>query len=39
MAKGAPPMHFYIHALAAGPDGSLRLLTPQRVEVGARVAA
>ena len=26
MAKDASPTHFYIHALAAGPDGSLRLL-------------
>ena len=39
MAKDAAPTHFYIHALAAGPDGSLRLLTPQRVEVGAAAAA
>ena len=39
MAKDASPTHFYIHALAAGPDGSLRLLTPERVEVRAAAAA
>jgi hypothetical protein len=39
MAKAASPTHFYIHALAAGPDGGLRLLTPERVEVGAAVNA
>lgn len=30
--------HFYIHRLAAGPDGQLRLLAPERVEI-AGVAA
>jgi hypothetical protein len=30
----APP-HFYIHTLARGPDGRLRLLAPERVEIGA----
>jgi 3',5'-cyclic AMP phosphodiesterase CpdA len=30
--------HFYIHTLAAGPDGKLRLLVPERVEI-AGVAA
>jgi hypothetical protein len=25
--------HFYIHTLAAGPDGQLRLLAPERVEI------
>jgi hypothetical protein len=39
MPKDASPTHFYIHALAAGPDGGLRLLTPERVEVGAAVNA
>jgi predicted MPP superfamily phosphohydrolase len=29
------PAHFYIHSLAAGPDGQLRLLAPERVEIGA----
>jgi predicted MPP superfamily phosphohydrolase len=29
------PAHFYIHTLATGPDGQLRLLTPERVEIGA----
>ena len=25
--------HFHIHTLAAGPDGQLRLLVPERVEI------
>jgi hypothetical protein len=25
--------HFYIHTLAAGPNGQLGLLPPQRVEI------
>jgi hypothetical protein len=29
------PAHFYIHTLATGPDGPLRLLAPERVEIGA----
>jgi hypothetical protein len=34
MAKEASQTtHFYIHALAAGPDGSLRLLKPERIDV------
>jgi len=35
MAPETMPTHFYIHALAGGPDGSLRLLKPERVEVDA----
>ena len=31
--------HFYIHSLAAGSDGGLRLLRPQRVEIAAEGAA
>ena len=27
------PTHFYIHTLAAGPDGRLGLLPPERVEI------
>jgi len=27
--------HFYIHTLERGPDGSLRLCVPERVEIGA----
>jgi hypothetical protein len=27
--------HFYIHTLATGPDGQIRLLAPERVEVAA----
>jgi hypothetical protein len=33
---GAPddaPSHFYIHAVATGPNGQLRLLPPQRIEI------
>jgi hypothetical protein len=29
------PTHFHIHTLATGPDGQLRLLAPERVEIGA----
>jgi predicted MPP superfamily phosphohydrolase len=29
------PTHFYIHTLATGPDGQLRLLAPERVDIGA----
>ena len=39
MAKELSPTHFYIHALAAGPDGSLRLLMPERVEIAAPAGA
>jgi hypothetical protein len=28
------PSHFHIHTLAAGPDGQLRLLAPERVDIG-----
>jgi hypothetical protein len=28
------PTHFHIHTLAAGPDGQLHLLAPERVEIG-----
>jgi predicted MPP superfamily phosphohydrolase len=27
------PSHFYIHAVAAGPNGQLRLLPPERIEI------
>jgi hypothetical protein len=33
------PKHFYIHALAAGADGSLRLLEPQRLDIAGEAAA
>jgi predicted MPP superfamily phosphohydrolase len=33
-AEQAPP-HFHIHTLAAGTDGQLRLLAPERVEIAA----
>jgi 3',5'-cyclic AMP phosphodiesterase CpdA len=31
-ATGDTPTHFYIHTLAAGPEGSLHLLPPEMVE-------
>ena len=34
-ATADAPTHFYIHTLAAGPDGPLRLLSPERVEIAA----
>ena len=33
------PKHFYIHALTAGADGSLRLLEPQRLDVAREAGA
>src|SRR5271166_2565243 len=30
--------HFYVHAFAAGDEGSIRLLTPERVDIAARHA-
>src|SRR5262249_31283355 len=33
------PTHFYIHTLAAGPDGQLRLLVPERVEIAGAATA
>jgi hypothetical protein len=32
------PTHFYIHTLAAGSDGRLDLLSPQRVDIPGRPA-
>jgi hypothetical protein len=34
-ASDEAPTHFYIHTLATGPDGQLRLLPPERVEIAA----
>ncbi len=34
-ATADAPTHFHIHTLAAGPDGQLRLLPPERVEIDA----
>jgi hypothetical protein len=34
-ASNDAPTHFYIHTLAAGPDGQLQLLAPERVEIDA----
>ena len=33
MARPDEATHFYVHSLAAGPDGSIRLLAPQRIDV------
>jgi hypothetical protein len=35
MAPETESTHFYIHALAAGPDGRVRLLAPERVVIDA----
>jgi hypothetical protein len=34
-ATDGAPTHFQIHMLAAGPDGKLCLLAPERVEIAA----
>jgi len=39
MAPEAKPTHFYIHAFAAGPDGSLRLLKPERINLAGAAGA
>ncbi len=35
MAPESEPTHFYIHALGRGPDGRIRLLAPERVDIEA----
>jgi hypothetical protein len=35
MAPGSAPTHFYVHALAAGPDGRLALMAPERIDIAA----
>ena len=35
MAGAGKTTRFYVHSLAAGPDGSLRLLEPERIEIEA----
>ena len=35
MGPPGEPTHFYVHSLAAGPGGSIRLLEPERVEIEA----
>jgi hypothetical protein len=32
-ATDEEPTHFYVHTLAAGPDGQLCLLPPEQVEI------
>ena len=39
MAGPGKATRFYVHSLAAGPDGSVRLLEPERVEIEAAPAA
>jgi len=34
MAPQSAPTHFYVHTLAAGPDGGLGLMAPERVDIG-----
>jgi hypothetical protein len=38
MAPDSSPTHFYVHTLAAGRDGGLRLLEPERIELAAEAA-
>jgi predicted MPP superfamily phosphohydrolase len=35
MAPDAEPTHFYIHALGLNPNGSLAMMAPQRIDLGA----
>jgi hypothetical protein len=35
MAPQSAPTHFYVHALAAGPDGGLALMAPERIDIAA----
>ena len=35
MVPDSEPTHFYIHGLAPGPDGSLALMTPERIDLAA----
>ncbi len=39
MAPDGEQTHFYIHVLAAGPGGGLRLLEPQRIDIPAEAEA
>ena len=38
MGPPGEPTHFYVHSLAAGPDGSICLLEPERVHIEAVAA-
>jgi Calcineurin-like phosphoesterase len=35
MAPQSAPTHFYVHTLAAGPDGRLGLMAPERIDIPA----
>ena len=35
MARQSAPTHFYVHALAAGPEGGLGLMAPERIDIAA----
>ena len=35
VAPQSAPTHFYVHALAAGPDGRLALMAPERIDIAA----
>jgi hypothetical protein len=39
MAPEGEPTHFYIHALAAGPEGRLKLMAPERVDIAPETEA
>jgi hypothetical protein len=38
MGRGEEPPHFYVHEIAAGKGGAIRLLAPQLIEVDAGTA-
>ena len=35
MAPQSAPTHFYVHALGQGPEGSLALMAPERIDIAA----
>ncbi|HEY1862806.1 MAG TPA: metallophosphoesterase [Roseiarcus sp.] len=39
MGPDSKPTHFYIHALGPGPDGSLTLMAPKRIDLAAEESA
>ena len=38
MAPQSAPTHFYVHALGHGPEGSLALMAPERIDIAAAEA-
>jgi hypothetical protein len=37
MERANQSTHFYVHSLAAGPNGSINLLTPHRIEISSTI--